>query len=252
MSAQVELLLPNINNVTPGGTVIVPVQVVRFDSMAAAQFVIRWDSTVLRYKSLTNLSALGLTVGTNFNLNNALDSGMIRFQWVSTSSCPGTTLTDSTVIFKIRFDVIGPVLSGTTVKFASAYPTLFEITQAGDSCKTKSYSINQVKLHQGFVAVGYTATATREPDANPLHISITPNPFSNRAHVTFNLGNADDLHLTILDASGRVCYENVLNRLAAGPQSLDIENTWLQDKKGTYFLVLRAGAQVSVRPFLML
>jgi hypothetical protein len=251
LPAQVGLFMPNFNNAVPGGTVLIPIKVLHFDSIAAAQFVIRWDSTVLRYKSITNYSALGLTLPVNFNLNNALDSGLIRFQWVSSSSCPGTTLTDSTVIFKIRFDVIGPVSSGTSIKFASAYPTLFEITQVKTNCTTKSYPIDSVYLHQSFVAVGYTV-GTAEADANPLHAAVSPNPFSDRTHVSFDLEKPEDVRMQLMDAAGRICYEQVMNRLSAGPHDAYIDAAMLNGKKGTYFLVLRTATQVSVRSFLML
>jgi hypothetical protein len=248
--SQVGFNLPDINNASPGASVLLPVRVSNFDSIVGAQFVIRWDSTVLRFKNVNGFSNLpGLSL-LNFNTSNALDSGLIRFQWIADNSFPGTSLPDSTIIFRIRFDVIGPLLSGTSVHFTSAFPTIFEITKVRADSSLVSLDTSQCNLHQGFVAVGYTA-ATAAPQVDAFHLQISPNPCTESAQVAFDLEKTSDVQMSVIDASGRILKEIDMHQLSSGRHGTEIGRLLIHDKKGIYYLVLRSASQVSVRPFLV-
>lgn len=245
LSAQVGVILPVINESVPGASILVPVKVTNFDSVASAQFVIRWDPLILKFKNVSGLNLPSLAT-TDFNWANALDSGILRFAWDSENYFPGVTVPDSTPIFRIRFDVIGPLLSGTAVSVTEAFPTLFEITKINPDSSLTSYLLPQANIHQGFVAIGFTS-ATGTPGGDDFPVSVFPNPFSETAGVAFSLTQTDDVQMLITDISGRVVFDQTMRRLPPGRHVAEIDK-FRFPQKGTYYLILRTGSQSSIRP----
>lgn len=241
----VGVILPIVNNATPGSFITLPVRVVNFDSIASVQFVIRWDTTVLRYKSVNSLNLPGMN-GQSFNTLNTLDSGLLRFAWEGPNSFPGISVIDSTIIFRIRFDVIGELLSGSAVYFTESFPTFFEITQVQADSSLEAININEAGISQGFVAVGYTYTSSEEPVSKYLlPADVFPNPFSSDVRLRFELEHSGDVQITVHDLSGRLCYENDLGVQAAGKHSLSLA-PHLFKESNLYFLTIRSGEQQNV------
>ncbi|MEI6410480.1 MAG: T9SS type A sorting domain-containing protein [Bacteroidota bacterium] len=240
----VGVYIPIFNNAVPGSFISLPVRVIHFDSIASVQFVIRWDTTILRYKSVNSLNLPGMN-GQSFNTIHALDSGLLRFAWEAPNSFPGTTVLDSTIIFRIKFDVQGPLLSGSSVYFTESFPTFFEITKVHADSSLEAININQASIHQGFVAVGYTVSSTEPPSEHVLPADIFPNPFSNDAQLRFELEHSGEVQITIHDMSGRLCYENNLGVQAAGKHSLSL-TPHLFKESNLYLLTIRSGEQQNV------
>ncbi len=246
---RVGVYLPVLNEVEPGQTILMPVSVVNFDSIASAQFVIRWDIAVLKYKNLTSFNLPDLSSG-DFSWTNALDSGMLRFQWEAGNSFPGISVADSTTIFRIRFDVVGEALTGSPVSVTESFPTLFEFSKVNADSSLTAIPLDSADIDQGFVAVGYTLS-THTPGAGDLPARIFPNPFSETADIEFSLNEPADVQLLISDVAGRVIFQKTILRSAPGLQKTNIDGTQLRDK-GAYFLTLRTATQSCVRPFFML
>jgi hypothetical protein len=243
----VGVILPVLNNATPGSLITLPVRVVNFDSIASTQFVIRWDTAVLRYKTVNSLNLPGMN-GQSFNTLNTLDSGMLRFAWEGPNSFPGISVLDSTIIFRIKFDVVGPLLSGSSVYFTEAFPTFFEITQVHADSSLEAININEAGVFQGFVAVGYTYTASEEPASERLlPADVFPNPFSSTSSTAlrFELEHSGRVQIAIHDLSGRLCYENDLGVQAAGKHSLNLA-PHLFKECNLYFLTIRSGERQNV------
>ncbi len=89
----------------PGDVVCVNVRVDNFNSVGTAQFTIQWDPEVLQYSSVGgfNPELMGLESG-SFNANQ--NNGTLAFAWFDTG-LDGATLSDSSSLFEVCFNVIG-------------------------------------------------------------------------------------------------------------------------------------------------
>lgn len=249
LSAQVGFALPFINDAYPGQVMNLPVTVSNFDSIISAQFVIRWDPTVLQYLTVGTFGLPELDAA-NFGYANTLDSGILRFAWNTTDTF-GVNLADGETIFRLKFKVVGPLLSGTGVIFTEAPPlTFFEVTQRGGF----SYGFMETDdapplLEQGYVAVGYTVSANEPQAPAPWRVQVFPNPFSDRTQVIFDLDQAAPIQLVLTDVAGRILLEKVVDA-PSGRTGMDIDRAMLREK-GLYFLTARTADFSRVYPVIL-
>ena len=245
LRAQVGFSLPFINEAYEGQVMNMPVNVSNFDSILSVQFVIRWDPEVLEFLSVGTFSLPDLG-SEDFGLTHALDSGIVRFAWYAPDTF-GVTEPDDYTIFKIKFRVIGPTLSGTEVFFTELPPlTFFEVTQRGGTTYgfTNPDDVPPI-LEQGFVAVGYTVAAG-EPQAVPdVNIQVFPNPFSDRTQVVFEAEKAAFAQVFVCDALGRVLLQKEMN-WQPGRNGMEIERSNLP-ASGTFFLVVQSEGKTWTR-----
>ncbi|MBU6341279.1 MAG: T9SS type A sorting domain-containing protein [Bacteroidetes bacterium] len=245
----IQVLLPVLNQETTGNLITVPVKVINFDSVLSAQFVIRWNPSVLTFFSLSSYNLPELNAQ-DFNIENALDSGLIRFAWESPNNTIGTSKPDSSIIFKIKFTVTGPLLSGSPIQITESFPTLFEITKTNQFGGLIPINISQAGITQGFVAVGYTVSG-EEPLPVPLNLKITPNPVQDLVRIQYELPEAGPVQIRILNFLGQVCYTQLFDHLESGLQILDIPaNSSINH--GMYFLHIESSRSAGNIPFLKL
>ena len=93
----------------------IPISVVQFRNLLSLQFSIGWDKEKLNFLSVSNYgpSSLQLAAG-NFGTNN-VNNGSMSFSW-NDGNLAGLNLADSTVLFKLKFAVIGIHGTSTLVK----------------------------------------------------------------------------------------------------------------------------------------
>ena len=251
LPAQIELFMPFLNGVQTGTNKLIPVRVVNFDSIVSIQLAVRWNPDVLRYSNIDQLNNLPFLSSNNFNVTNALDSGYIKFVWEGPNSFPGTSVADSTTLFRLRFAVIGPDTSSSPIKITeikNSFPQLdFEIVKVIRPDSTlKAFELEECTLTHGFVAVGFTV-ATDEPGADdPFQLQVSPNPFSNNTHIAFFTEQTADVQIMILDAAGRLVFQKDMSQLPSGAHDLYIDQA-IFSTKGAYYLNIRSGAQTAVR-----
>lgn len=248
LSAQIGFSLPLVNMAVPGTDKNLAVKVTNFDSIVSMQYVIRWNPSVLKFVTINNFGAIpGLSLS-NFNTVNALDSGMVRLQWEG-PVIGGITLADETTIFRLRYTIIGPDTSSSSIKFTeitSGFPTTeFEIVTVHADSSNTIYHEEQCALTHGFVAVGYTVD-TKEPGADDFGLSVFPNPFSETTKATFNLEQTADIQAIVTDLTGRILFTRDMPKLPPGKHGIVLEKDMFP-AKGAYFLTLRAGSETSVR-----
>ncbi|MDO8365660.1 MAG: T9SS type A sorting domain-containing protein [Saprospiraceae bacterium] len=239
---------PTINNAAPGSNKLMPLKVVNLDSIVAMQLVIRWDPQVLKFLTIDMFGLQGLNLG-NFNTSRAIDSGYVRLQWEGpTSIPPGTSVADSSTIFRMRFNVIGPVLSSSPVivtEILDFPPLNFELVKVKPDTSNVVYTMKDSCITNGFIAVGYTV-ATNEPGDNEVALSISPNPFSVSAQFQFELTETADVQVFITDALGHIVFENNFFQLPTGQHGMVIEKDKL-GAPGLYSLTLQAGQKIATR-----
>lgn len=196
-NAQTTSLFFEDQGAEPGTIINVDLKVSAFEDMVGMQFSVNWDAQVLSYQNIENFGINGITLESNFGLDS-VGVGRLGFLWIDLSLA-GVDLSDSTVLFSIKFEVIGDALSSSSVSF-SDIPTLIELSDG-----------------QGVIApdlITGTISVT-EPNATifnnaPDQIEIKecyPNPFSGYTKLDFEIANAKNITVTILDAKGRVVYE---------------------------------------------
>lgn len=89
-------------NGTFGDTTCVPISVADFTDITAATFAVSWDPTSLRFAGVDAKEALTLT-DDNF-ITASTDVGVLTFDW---EDLTGQTLTDTTNIFDVCFELTG-------------------------------------------------------------------------------------------------------------------------------------------------
>jgi gliding motility-associated-like protein len=109
-----------------GGSTCVDIFATNFDSLLSAQFAITYDNALITFTSIDlGANPLSLSLGANFNTNT---SGQIRFTWNDGSGL-GINLPDSTIIFRICFDAIGPGGSQSPIDLGSITNFPVEVAQ---------------------------------------------------------------------------------------------------------------------------
>jgi hypothetical protein len=167
--------------------------------------------------------------------------------WEAPNLLSGVTLANNAAIFRVRLKAVGAANTGSTVIFGEAPPTLFEVARVNSDSSLTGYNINQVALTQGFGAIGYTVSANEISGADDFSLRISPNPFSEKTIVSFDLQMACDVQITVADAAGRTLFDTARPQLQPGQHGIEIASPLLSGK-GTCFLILRAGSRSCIRP----
>ncbi len=114
----------------PGGVYEVDVRVANFEELLAAQVGIYWDSTVMRIDTLPfvtgdlpdfNRQALSLPED-----NQTVVRGKLKLSWSSLSLVP-QSLPDGTLLFTMRFDIIGMPCDMTSLTLGDPQPPFLRI-----------------------------------------------------------------------------------------------------------------------------
>ncbi|PHI18484.1 hypothetical protein CEQ90_17875, partial [Lewinellaceae bacterium SD302] len=105
----------------PGETYTVEVTTESFTEMIAAQFSMNWDSSVLMFTGLSGLNSEMNINQSNFSFASVMN-GRLPFVWWA--NVLPVSLEDSTVLFKIDFEVLGLVNDSVNIGFGEV-PTPF-------------------------------------------------------------------------------------------------------------------------------
>lgn len=224
--------MPITSNAQPGSVLDIPVKVSNFDSVVAAQFVIKWDPSVLEFQAVDQFNLPDLTE-MKFGTLEAISSGILRFAW-EYFVAQGTTLPDGSAIFHIKLKVAGPLNSGTALSITELPPlTYFEVVNA----QNVAWGLSQSPITTGFVAVGYTYVATQSPFVN-ASFSVAPNPFSDKTTISFDLASAADLRIKLTDVAGQIIFESN-EHFPAGLNGMEIAYPIVY-RQGIYFLIIQS------------
>jgi gliding motility-associated-like protein len=125
----------NISNETGpnGSTVEVDFSVDSFEKIISMQYSINWDSTVLQFNSISNVTSEipGFSPSAIFSTPPVQDKGVVTLSWFepNAGSSP-VTLPDQTMIYTIVFDVIGDPCDQTKVEITGT-PLAIEVAEEG-------------------------------------------------------------------------------------------------------------------------
>ena len=113
-------------NGNSGTEIVVPIRVKNFLSLISAQGTIEFDPTILNFINVEQFGLSGLNAA-SFGTSQT-NAGKLSFSW-SDGSLSGITKTDSSIIFAIRFSIIGATGTNSNISFSSN-PTPLEFTNA--------------------------------------------------------------------------------------------------------------------------
>lgn len=244
LSAQVGFALPVLNEVMPGTVVTIPVTVTDFDSVQGVQFVLQWDAEILNFLSVLSYNLPGMN-SEDFGLLD-VSNGLLRFAWESTNVNTGSSVSNGTAIFLVKFSVIGQVNQGTSIVFTELPPTDFEVVQVG----RPPLDMDGCVLDNGYVAIGFTLSTDWIEAINTFPITISPNPFATFTTAAFDLDTASDVYMVLTDASGHPIMDKKMS-LPAGRHGMEIAALRLRSN-GVYYLILRTENRSGVRPLVKL
>jgi hypothetical protein len=151
LTAQVEIKVGTVTGATNGQTIVLPVTVKRFATVAAVQFTVQWNPAVLQFQVLQDIGLTGFT-GSSYATNLA-GSGKFTVSWDDTTGA-GVSLADGAKIFGISFKAIGTNGMSSEVKFVDD-PTSREVVVDVDPVASSFVA--------GSVAIGAVAPPANTP-----------------------------------------------------------------------------------------
>ncbi|MFZ4399677.1 MAG: PKD domain-containing protein [Bacteroidales bacterium] len=127
-NCQSNSVIVKIDSVTAsnGAQVIVPVRVNNFHNMISAQGTINFNPSVATFASISQFGLPAMNMG-NFGITQ-ISSGKLVFSW-SDANLAGVNLADSTIIFSIKFNIIGTSGQQTLISLTNT-PTLIEFVNS--------------------------------------------------------------------------------------------------------------------------
>jgi len=140
-TANVGLIMPNDMG-DPSDNICLPVTTKNFSEMASIQAAVEWNSAVLSYTELKEVSITGIS------LNEAeTGSGELRLLWLVGLGEDPVTLADDAVLFELCYDLIGADGESSNIEFVDK--SNFQIELANGDGQEQASCIDN-----GFIMVG--------------------------------------------------------------------------------------------------
>ena len=204
-----------------------------FSEILGMQFSINWDTTVLAFKEVSNLTEK-LPQFTDEEIGLAeVESGAIRVVWID-NSVNGVSLEDSTLLFTLKFELIGAYGTTSAIGF-SGEPIAIEFIDTTGIART------DVALVEGLINILDNSTATLFLEAvNGMQLyQNDPNPFYLTTKITTHFSTAKPARFYISTIEGKVVYHTSF-RATQGINTLEVERAFLK-VPGIYFYTLQSG-----------
>jgi Cohesin domain len=218
---QISFGLPNLSFVQPGTQVSLPLTAISgFDSVESVQFVVKWDTAVLKFVGVQDFNLPGMALS-NFGYSTARPD-LLRFAYTNPNLLDkaGVKLPPNKALFSIKFDVVGSINSGTPVVITEdlGFPsTYFELVRTNGSI----FNLTKVAIKNGFVAVGYQYTALEEL-INQHRISIFPNPTSGLVSIRTLSKENLTAHISIYTPEGVQLNKRDYQLVEGAPLQVDV------------------------------
>ena len=182
------LKIDSVNGVN-GGQVILPVRVKDFINILSMQGSINFDSSVASFVSVQQFGFNGLDIN-NFG-TTLTTSGKLTFSWYD-ANLLGQTLADSSILFSMKFNLIGNPGSQTNVNFSSN-PVTIEFIHSNYNSIAANLINGNIKLF-GNISISTTSLSSNSFCAGQ-NISV---PFTTSSA----LANGNVFTAQLSDASG--------------------------------------------------
>lgn len=179
---------------------IAHIKVTNFERIVGAQFTVSWDSAVLRFQETRDFRFRETSLAEAFGMGQ-VTSGQLSFAWLDGNLVP-RSLSDSSTLFAIVFEVIGKMNDQSPIRFTDDGPSR-EIADANGNATPGEY-------HNGMVTVTETTTNTHIYNTAPHKIQVQnsyPNPFRDQTRIVFQLKEPVQARVVITNLKGQAVYE---------------------------------------------
>lgn len=231
LSAQLSLAISDVTG-EKGQTVEISISVSGFNDISSMQFSINWDSTVLDFKALENLSDVLPGFSTQEIGLVETSSGAIRVAWFDNSTM-GITIPDETQLFTLKFELTGEAGTNSAVTIADQ-PIVIEFTnQAGEKVELSSIIGGAITVPDNTTAIDFLTVQ----DGVTLYQN-EPNPFKAVTKIKAIFPTVETVQFFITDISGRIVHQNNFTSVQ-GENTIVIERHLL-GVSGTYYYTLQS------------
>jgi len=231
LQAQLAFTLSDITG-EQGQMVEVDVNISGFSDITSMQFSVNWDSTILDFKSVDNITeALPTFSDKDIGLVE-VPSGAIRVVWFD-QTISGVSIPDDTKLFTLTFQLIGTEGANSSVTISDA-PIIIEFTALDGS------TVELAEVVGGTISIPGNITSTTfltAPNGMELYQN-EPNPFYTITRIKAMLPAAHEVQFFITDVSGKIVYQNNFKSVQ-GENTIDIRSDFLVTS-GTYYYTLQA------------
>jgi len=231
LAAQLSLAVSDVNG-EKGQIVEVGIAVGGFEEISSMQFSINWDSTILDFKTVENLTTILPDFAEKEIGLVETSSGAIRVAWFD-NSISGISIPDGTQLFTIRFEIIGEAGTNSAITI-SDQPIVIEFTNLAGQI------VELTEVRGGAITIPDNITSTTFLTAlNGMKLyQNEPNPFKAVTQIKAILPNIADVQFFITDISGKIVYQNNFISVQ-GENNIVIERRLL-DASGTYYYTLQS------------
>ncbi len=224
----------------PGDEFFIDITTQGFDSIAAIQLTMKWDSSVIEFLDIDNFGLPTSTSNPNIHFSFAyLSSGYLTFLWD-----PGTggtvDLPDNTSIMRLKYKAIGAPSSSSPFEFVGTITAISVL--AGNDLHHVNLNLEpgEVKLTPVLGVQGITEIE---------EILISPNPSSQDIAIQFSLGQPINLSWSVYDMDGKEILARQFAK-ANGQQTILIERD-LFPAIGVYLFSMRSTHGVLTRKLIV-
>ena len=231
LSAQLSLAVSDVTG-EKGQIIEVGIDVSGFTDISSMQFSINWDSTVLDFNAIENLSEVLPDFSEKEIGLVETSSGVIRVAWFD-STISGISIPDNTQLFTLKFEIIGEAGTNSTITI-SDQPIIIEFTNVENEIVELSEVVG------GTITVPGNTTSTAFLTAlNGMELyQNEPNPFKAITKIKAVFPSIADVQFFITDISGKIVYQNNFTSVQ-GENTIVIERRLL-DASGTYYYTLQS------------
>jgi hypothetical protein len=220
----------------PGTIIEVPIRVSGFDSVVGMQFSLCWDSLVLSFMDVTNYDLEKVELFDFFSQN----AGSFNCVWQANDVFVGYSVPNEHIIFTLQFEVIGAIGDSTALMFVGP--------DKENEALHVSDNLFDLDYQEGMVYIDEMSGVINFP-ADLLQMEVLPNPCKEWCDVQFKAAEPMNVHLQLVDFSGRTVYQ-IDRRLEAGVQEVSLSAVEALPSGG-YFLIVESGRHRSVRKMMI-
>ena len=199
-AAQITLYADSIE-AERGQIVDVPINIIGFKDILSMQFSLNWDTTVVEFQEVHSYTEELPQFGPDGVGTGAASSGRLIVVWFD-NSISGISVTDSSSILTVQFEVIGNEGEKSPIIFSDT-PALIEIVDV-------NATIIEPDLVNGEIGIPSqlsTSTQTVQAQNGMRLYQNHPNPFNKNTTIQTSFNTPEWVTFTVTDAQGKSILE---------------------------------------------
>ncbi len=189
-------------NVSAGESFTVNVKVTDFTKIQSMQYLTLYSSGDYKLDSISSSISVS-----KFDYNDT--NGKLSLAWISNTLVTGTTVSDSSILYKIHFHALQATAVNNICFSEDVINFPFEISYYLSNSSTWNDVIKGSfsGLGCGFAwaktANGFNVTGTNDAPYSPLNVTAYPNPTDHLLHFKLPKNQANEVQIDVFDLQGK-------------------------------------------------